>query len=164
MKETIVNRIREYLFSRAEVIVAHIFGSYTAKRFGHESDIDIAVLLRDDIDSKEYGNIKLSIIADLIELLSFNRVDVVILNIAPPFLSHEIIKKGILLFSKDEARRIQYIANATMHYLDTIHLRKVQDSILHEKIRRGEFGYFKGSYKYSIEKVRKGTPDTPAVK
>lgn len=164
MKEAIVNRIKNYLYLREEVVVGYIFGSYSAERARPKSDIDIAVLLRESIDSKDYGNIKLSIINDLIELLSFDRIDVVILNTSPPLLSHEVIKRGLLLFSKDETKRIQYTANATMHYIDTIHLRKVQDRILHEKIRSGNFGYFKGSHKYSIEKVRKGTPDTSAVK
>jgi predicted nucleotidyltransferase len=164
MKEEVINKIKNYLFRRDDVVVSYIFGSYFTKKVSQRSDIDIAVLLRDSITKKDYGNIKLGIINDLIGLLSFDRIDVIILNIASPLLSHEIIKKGILLFSKNEVRRIEYIAKATTHYLDTIYLRKVQDRILHEKIRSGNFGYFKGSHKYSIEKVRKGTPDTSAVK
>lgn len=164
MKEAVINKIKSYLSGRDDVIVCYIFGSYFARKVSQMSDIDIAVLLRDNIERKEYGHIKFSIINDLIGLLSFDRIDVAILNIVSPLLSHEVIKKGFLLFSKDEVRRIEYIAKATTHYLDTIYLRNVQDKILHEKIRSGDFGYFKGSYKYSIEKVRKGTPDTSAVK
>lgn len=164
MKEVIINRIKDYLYGRNEVVICYIFGSYSAEKVIQKSDIDIAVLFRDDIERKDYGHIKLNIINGLIELLSFNMIDIVILNIASPLLSHEVIKKGLLLFSKDEAKRMEYTTNATMHYLDTIYLRKVQDRILHEKIRSGNFGYFKGSHKYSIEKVRKGTPGTSAVK
>ena len=154
MKEEIINRIKNYLYSRDEAIAGYIFGSYSSGKVRPKSDIDIAVLLSDTVDSKDYGHIKLSIINDLIELLSLDRIDVVVLNVASPLLSHEIIKKGRLLFSKDEARRINYTANATIYYLDTIYLRRVQDRILHEKIRSGNFGYFKGSHKYSINKVR----------
>ena len=164
MKEEIINRIKNYLYSRDEAVAGYIFGSYSSGTVRPKSDIDIAVLLSDTVDSKDYGQIKLSIINDLIELLSFDRIDIVVLNVASPLLSHEIIKKGLLLFSKDEAKRINYTANATIHYLDTIYLRRVQDRILHEKIRSGNFGYFKGSHKYSINKVRKGAPDTSTVK
>jgi len=164
MKEEIINRIKNYLYSRDEAIAGYIFGSYSSGKVRPKSDIDIAVLLSDAVDSKDYGQIKLSIINDLIELLSFDRIDLVVLNVAYPLLSHEIIKKGVPLFSKDEAKRINYTANATIHYLDTIYLRRVQDRILHEKIRSDNFGYFKGSHKYSIEKVRKGAPDTSTVK
>jgi len=163
MKDEIINRIKNYLYSKDEAIAGYIFGSYSSGKVRPKSDIDIAVLLSDTVDSKDYGHIKLSIINDLIELLSFDRIDVVVLNVASPLLSHEIIKKGVLLFSKDEAKRINYTANATIYYLDTIYLRRVQDRILHEKIRSGNFGYFKGSHKYSINKVRKGAPDTPTV-
>ncbi len=164
MKEEIIKRIKNYLYSRNEVAVGYIFGSYSAGRVRSKSDIDIAVLFSDTVDSRGYGHIKLSIINDLIELLSFDRIDVVVLNIAPPLLAHEVIKKGTLLFSKDDAKRINYTATATIRYLDTIYLREAQDRILHEKIRSGNFGYFKGSHKYSIEKVRKGAPDTSTVK
>lgn len=164
MNKTIISRIKNYLYARDDVVVGYIFGSYPTEKISKRSDIDIAVLFRDNIDRKDYGNIKLSIINDLIRLLSFDRIDVIILNIASPLLSHEVIKKGLLLFSKDEDKRIEYIVKVTMYYLDTIYLRRVQDRILHEKIRSGNFGYFKGSHKYSIEKVRKGTPDTSSVK
>lgn len=160
----IINRIKNYLYKRDEVITCYIFGSYPTEKINQRSDIDIAVLFRDNIDRKEYSNIKLSIINELIGLLSFDRIDVIILNIASPLLSHNVIKKGLLLFSKDEVKHREYISKATMHYLDTIYLRKVQDRILHEKIRSGNFGYFKGSHKYSIETVRKSTSDTSAVK
>jgi predicted nucleotidyltransferase len=164
MKEGIISRIKDYLYTREEAVAGYIFGSYSSGKVRPKSDVDIAVLLSDTVDSKDYGQIKLSIVNDLIEILSFDRIDVVVLNVASPLLSHEIIKKGVLLFSKDETRRINYTANATIHYLDTIYLRRVQDRILHEKIRSNNFGYFKGSHKYSIEKVRKGAPDTSTVK
>src|SRR4030067_3847120 len=101
MKDTVINNIKNYLYSRDEVVAGYIFGSYCAEKTYSQSDIDIAVLLRGDINSNDYGHIKLSIINGRIEILSFDRVDVVILNNAPPLLSHEVIKKGTLLFSKE---------------------------------------------------------------
>ncbi|MDP2754465.1 MAG: nucleotidyltransferase domain-containing protein [Nitrospirota bacterium] len=159
-----IEELKKYLYLRDEVIAAYIFGSYASNRLSPAADIDIAVLLNSSISSKDYGFLKLKIITDLIELLSFDNVDIVILNTAPPLLSHEVIKKGILLFSKNEKERLEFTVKSTMRYLDTIHLRKVQDRILHERIRSGDFGYFKGSDKYSIEKVRKSATGTSAIK
>lgn len=155
--------VKGYLFSRTEIIAAYLFGSYAAGRSGPLSDIDIAVLLDARLNAERYGTVRLEIINGLIELLSCDKIDVAVLNQASPVLSHGVIKNGLLLFFKNEAERSAYVARATMRYLDTVYLRKVQDRILREKIRRGEFGAFKGSRKYSIEKVRKGLPDTPAV-
>jgi predicted nucleotidyltransferase len=158
-----VAKIREYLLSQDAVVAAYLFGSFAAGGNRRGSDIDIAVLLDDEVDRKDYGGVKLLVTVNLMKALSYDAVDVVILNAASPLLSHEVIKKGTLLFSRDEERRAAYVAKATMRYLDTIHLRKVQDRILHEKIRRGDFGHFKGSRKYSIEAFRKGASDSPAV-
>jgi predicted nucleotidyltransferase len=164
MKKLDVEGLKDYLYSRDDVVVAYIFGSCAFKRQRPLSDVDIAVLLSDNFSTKDYGFIKLDIITALIEILSYDKIDVAILNVASPLLTHEVIKKGLLLFSKDEKKRIEYTAKATIRYLDTIYLRRIQDRILHERIRSGDFGYFKGSHKYSIEKVRKGAPDTRAVK
>ena len=164
MKEVNIDKLKDYLSSRDEVVAAYLFGSYAKEKSHPKSDIDIALLLNPGLTRDGYGIVKLNIIADSMGVLSFNAVDVVILNDASPLLSHEVIKKGRLLFSKDEKVRLEFTVKATKRYLDTIHLRRVQDKILHEKIRRGDFGYFKGSHKYSIETVRKGTPGTPAVK
>jgi predicted nucleotidyltransferase len=164
MKDLDIERLKNYLYLRDEINTAYLFGSCALKRFSPVSDVDVAVLLSTHVDSKNYGFLKLNLITDLIELLSFNNVDVVILNIAPPLLLHEVIKKGILLFSKNEKERLEFTVKSTMRYLDTIHLRKVQDIILHERIRSGDFGYFKGSDKYSIEKVRKSATGTSAIK
>jgi len=165
MKELDTKKLKDYLYSRDNVIAAYIFGSYTSKKkLTPHSDIDIAVLLDDSIKNKDYGSIKLSIITDIIKLLSFNNIDVVILNTASPLLSHEIFRKGKLFFSRDEKKRLEYTVKAATRYLDTIYLRRVQDRILHEKIRSGDFGYFKGSHKYSIEKVRKVAADSSTVR
>jgi len=164
MKSLDVAGLRDYLSLRKEIIAAYLFGSYASGRPRPASDIDIALLLDTAVNRKDYGVLKLNIITDLIGILSSDAIDLVILNATTPLLSHEVIKKGKLLFSKDEKARLEYTVRATVRYLDTIHLRKVQDRVLHEKIRRGDFGYFKGSRKYSIETPGKGAPDTPAVK
>jgi len=163
MKNLDIERLSNYLSLKDEISAAYIFGSYAVNRYSPLSDVDIALLLNSNVNVSEYSQIKLKVITELVELLSLNTIDIVILNTAPPLLSHEVTKKGVVLFSKNEKERLEYIAKSTMRYLDTIHLRKVQDKILHEKIRRGDFGYFKGSNKYSIEKVRKGITNPSAI-
>jgi predicted nucleotidyltransferase len=164
MQRPDIKRLKDSLSCRKEVVAAYLFGSCVSERSTQFSDIDIGLLIDSSVNRGDYGTIKLDVINGLIEEFSFDRFDVVILNAAPPLLSHEILKKGLLLFSGDEKQRIEFAARETARYLDTIHLRKIQDRVLHEKIRRKDFGYFKGSRKYSIEKIRKGASDTPAVK
>ena len=164
MKKFNIENLKGYFEMRDDVIAAYVFGSYASKRFTAESDIDIAALLYESVNSKNYGKIRQDILGGIAALILTDRIDLVILNIAPPLLCHEVIKKGALLYSRDEKKRIEFTVKSTMRYLDTTYLRSVQDKILHDKIRSGNFGYFKGSRKYSIEKIRKSTPDTSAVK
>lgn len=164
MKIAVRDIIRDYLHARNDTVAAFIFGSCASDKETTESDIDIAVLLNEEADCNNYGLEKQTMITSIIELVSFDKIDVAILNNGTPLLCHEVIKNGELLFSKDEKKRIEFTAKATKRYLDTIYLRRVQDRVLHEKIRSGDFGNFKGSNKYSIEKIRKGNSDTSTVK
>ena len=99
MKKPDPGRLADFLNSRREIIAAYVFGSSATGRLTALSDIDIGLLVDNTIDSRDYGNIKLDIMNGLIETFSFDRFDVVVLNAAPPLLTHEIIKKGKLLFS-----------------------------------------------------------------
>jgi predicted nucleotidyltransferase len=164
MKNPDFNKLKTYFNSRGDAVAAYIFGSYASMKTVAESDIDIAVLLDREINTEKSGFIKQEITKDIMELISFDKVDVVILNLAPPLLCHEVIKKGELIYSGDEKKRIEFTANASTRYLDTVYLRRVQDHILHKKIRSGDFGYFKGCNKYSINKIRQSSTDSSAVK
>ncbi|MEN8261914.1 MAG: nucleotidyltransferase domain-containing protein [Nitrospirota bacterium] len=154
MKRLDINKLKDYFNLRDDLIAAYVFGSSAANRSGSGSDLDIAVLLAENVPEKDYGFIKEEIITAVVELLSFNEIDLVVLNTASPLLCHEVLKKGVLCFLGDEEKRIEFTVKATMRYLDTAYLRSVQDRIIHERIKRGSFGYFTGSHKYSIEKVR----------
>ena len=163
MKSPDLTKLINYFKTRGDIVTAYIFGSYASMRIFAESDIDIAVILDENISINKSGVIKRDIIKDIMGLLSFDKVDFVILNFASPLLCHEVIKKGNLIYSGDEHKRTVFTAKATMRYLDTVHLRKVQDTIIHKKIRSGDFGYFKGCHKYSIEKIRQSSPDSSAI-
>ncbi|MBI4653669.1 MAG: nucleotidyltransferase domain-containing protein [Nitrospirae bacterium] len=41
MEQTIIEKIKSYLYSRDEVVTAYIFGSYTTEKVSSMSDIDI---------------------------------------------------------------------------------------------------------------------------
>jgi len=158
-----IGQLKNYFHSRDDIIAAYIFGSYASMRTVAESDIDIAVLLDEEINIEKFGFIKQEITENIMELLSFDKVDIAILNSAPPLLCHEVIKKGNLIYAGDEEERTAFTAKATMRYIDTINLRKVQDRIIHKKIRSGDFGYFKGCNKYSINKIRQSSTDSSTV-
>ncbi len=61
------------------------------------------------------------------------RVDLVVLNGAPPLLAHEAIRSGRLIVCRDDDERVSFQTHATRRYLGTAHLRRVQHAYLRER-------------------------------
>lgn len=99
------------------VDVAYIFGSFLK---GEEfNDIDIALLLSENLDP--YKSLKFSLrVAGELERQIRPRFefDVKILNSTPVEFQFEVIKKGCIIFSRDETRRIDYEFEVISTYLD----------------------------------------------
>jgi len=80
-----------------------LFGSHAVGTAHAESDIDVAVLLHPHrypaAEVRDEERIRLS--ADLIGALHVNRMDVVVLNDAPPGLARHIVTTGTRVFCPD---------------------------------------------------------------
>lgn len=99
------------------MVAAYLFGSQAEGRTGKLSDVDVAVLLR-GIGRKELFAKRLEIGGELGDLLKREDIDVVVLNEAPPLISHRVVKNGQLLFTRDEKARLAYEVRAVLRYLD----------------------------------------------
>lgn len=86
----------------ADVVSAYLFGSRLEGREHLESDVDVAVLLKPELDRRQRFEIKLRLTTELIAALHVNEVDVIVLNDAPPLFARRIVLDG---------RRV-YCANA----------------------------------------------------
>src|SRR5512143_2206236 len=92
-----IGRIVDYFRGRDEVSALYLFGSVAAGKETFESDIDIALLIDDrKRGRKTYDSLGKKYYAASPHL-SMRNVDIVILNIASPFLKHRIIKTGRVL-------------------------------------------------------------------
>ncbi|MBU0653316.1 MAG: nucleotidyltransferase domain-containing protein [Proteobacteria bacterium] len=112
---------------------AYLFGSRARGQAGPLSDTDIAVYLDRRINHGEY---RLKLMEKLAKFLKNDRLDLVVLNQAPPLLRHEIVKYGRIL-KEDALRRIPFEAEVIRECLDTAYLRQVQRVALVENIRKG---------------------------
>ena len=68
-----------------------------------------------------------------LEAAAGRRVDLVVLNDAPPLLAHEAIRANRLIVCRDEDERVRFHTRATKRCLDTAHLRRVQHAYLRER-------------------------------
>lgn len=112
-KMDIIKKCKDILMEYEDIIFAYIFGSYAQNSIRENSDIDIAIYLKKNIDIYTYIEIKMN----LSEVLK-REVDLVILNNAPPLLKYEIYKNNILIFSRDKTLESKYKVKTLFEYND----------------------------------------------
>lgn len=87
--------------SLPEIQAAFLFGSQASGRARADSDIDVAILIdRDSAGHDTRGRLR-RVIAALAAHVAADRLDVVILNDAPPALAFQVLKGGKLAFERD---------------------------------------------------------------
>jgi predicted nucleotidyltransferase len=107
MKGAVVRwqRVARHLGKVDGVVAIYLFGSQARGQADHLSDVDLAVLLREDLSKDEMWRLedRLGVVAT--DLLEAEKVDLFALNLAPLRVQFEIISTGRLLLSVDEMRR-----------------------------------------------------------
>ncbi|MGO1470372.1 MAG: type VII toxin-antitoxin system MntA family adenylyltransferase antitoxin [Tissierella sp.] len=109
----IVKVCSNILIKYENIIFAYIFGSYASDNIKKDSDIDIAIYLKNTIDTDAYINIKMEL-SDSLK----REVDLVILNNTTPLLKYEIYKNHILIFTRDETVESKYKVKTLFEYND----------------------------------------------
>lgn len=97
----LLTRVQRALLPLADVRAALVFGSRATGRARPDSDIDIAVLLAKAPRSEERKNVSWSLLTALGSELRSDRVDLVLLNEAPPKLAFHVLKHGLVAFARD---------------------------------------------------------------
>jgi predicted nucleotidyltransferase len=115
------------------VRLAYAFGSAVHDQAGPLSDLDLGVLLtvRPSWDEEREFRARLTAVEP--------RVDLVLLNDAPPVLRYEIITGGRCLFTRDEREQAEFEITSLSRFLDFQPVRRVQQEYLRARVeeRRG---------------------------
>ena len=123
-----------------EIEALYLFGSTVAGGRTPLSDLDVAVLLPEGVPRERYLELRLRMIAELSDLLDTDRVDLVILNQAPPLLAHRVVTRGRLIWARDDITRARFEARAIQEYLDLKPLYELERRYMAERIKEGRFG------------------------
>ena len=129
--------LKKGLLQEEDIIFAYLFGSYAKGRPHKNSDIDVAVYLKEPVD---FLNRKLELIDLISGITKKNEVDLVILNQAKPFVVYLILKTGKLLFSKDEELRISFEVKNINEYLDLTYYLDRHWEAMKRKVEENRFG------------------------
>lgn len=99
-QQALLDAIQRALASLPHVQAALLFGSYATGRARADSDIDVAILLDETPPASEKKNALMSLVRALGQELRADRLDVVLLNDAPPKLAFHILRHGVVAFEK----------------------------------------------------------------
>jgi predicted nucleotidyltransferase len=122
-----VDALRRILEARADVRVVYLFGSFARGDARARSDLDVGVVFSPVPPPGELDRLTTAL-----EAAAGRRVDLVVLNEAPPLIAHEVIRDGRRLVCADEDERVRFETRAIARYLDTAHLRRIQRDYLRE--------------------------------
>jgi predicted nucleotidyltransferase len=112
-KEKLIERLKEFLRSRDEIVFAYVFGSFLEEEAFHDIDIGIYLSEIPQEQSTQYG-------LALSQTLSSNLrlpVDVRILNFAPASFLYHVIR-GKLIIERDEEVSAKITEQTIQRYLD----------------------------------------------
>jgi predicted nucleotidyltransferase len=138
--EALAERLRAALASRPEILEAYLFGSRARGEERAHSDTDVAVYLdQDRVPPSPYGY-ESELAADLMRALGSNRVDLVVLNRAPPLLYHRVLRDGVRLLARDLRATTVREGRALSRYCDYLPQLAKIDAAAAARIRAGEFG------------------------
>jgi len=130
--------VARLLEPRSEIFEAYLFGSTARGRSQAHSDIDIAVYVDVSRCPDPPFGYQAALTTDLMAGLGTNKVDVVILNDAPPLLYHRVLRDGIRLFSRDLPATTTREGRALSRYFDFVpHLAKIE-AVLARTRHRGD--------------------------
>lgn len=127
------------IFQKLAAAAVYLFGSAARETTGPLSDLDFGLLLGPPHTPASYHERRLEATTALMRLFQAGRVDVVILNTAPPLLRLRVIEGGALILDSDPKKRVTFEARTIQAFCDTQPLRRAYDQALLDAIRRGRF-------------------------
>lgn len=111
-RSKIIESLKEYFENSANVLMAFLFGSLAKNMQCSESDVDIAVYLKDEGKWEKVWN-------DVEDILNKD-IDLVILNNARATIAWSAIKRGIPLSIKDRKLFIEFMLEVSREAEDFI--------------------------------------------
>lgn len=106
------------VFAPYPVDIAYFHGSAALGQSTPLSDIDLAVVVKAEVPANRYLDIELDLALALEKSTHLKNIDLRIINQAPLEVKGKILENGRLLFSRDEAKRVDFETSTRNRYFD----------------------------------------------
>lgn len=120
--QKIILEIGAFLSHRREVLLAFVFGSFLEERLTEESDVDVAILFKDNPDFS-----LLTEIMDGISKITRLQTDIVVLNNASPIIKMQVLKRGQVIKKINDSVYNEFFLRTVKEYDDLKMVRKEQE-------------------------------------
>jgi uncharacterized protein len=111
--------IAAVMASYPEVAASWLFGSEARGEARPDSDVDVALLLRErGKTAADVYRLLGSIAADLEQVAPGRRIDLVLLDQQGPVFQHRVLLEGRLVYDADPDRRVDFESDSYVRYFD----------------------------------------------
>ena len=125
-----LGRLKDFFKNEGRILLVFVFGSFAVGRITSHSDIDLALLFERPPDVDETNRLR-----DELTGLLHREADVVVLNSASPILRMQVLKTGVLVFSKARQHFHQFFVDTVNQYDDLKQIRKsCEENILRRRV------------------------------
>ncbi len=133
---TPIELIERRLEAIDEILFAYLFGSRAGGRPRPDSDWDVAVFLRDGMTKRQRFDVRVRLAAELEEL---GKVDVVVLNDAPPLLAHRVLT-GRRVLVRDKIALVRFFIKTMTLAEDRRYWGEIHLQARRQRLAEGRFG------------------------
>jgi uncharacterized protein len=139
--EALLDLLSSTLKTCPDVRFAYLFGSVAKGRAHDRSDLDVAVWLESNGDRSSSDLVDRGLeIEVLLERAVSRPVQVVVLNVAPMALQHNVLRHGMLIRGGDATARRRFYLEHAWRYFDLAPARALFARRRLERIAGGTFG------------------------
>ena len=122
-----IRKIQQFFTKYAEIAAAYVFGSSATGKDRERSDIDLAIMVKPEIEAMERVEMETAL-----STLLHKDVDLVIFHHGSALLQHQILKYGRIVYEADPKERIRQEVFARRAYFDSAFLyRKIKPEAVH---------------------------------
>lgn len=117
VSDIVVEKISRYFAQKEDVVAVYLFGSTVKNKERTESDLDLAVLFKEETEPYERFEAKLQIANELEEDVK-TKIDIVDLRSADLFFIHQVMKNKKILFERDTYGRVSFEVEYRKRFFD----------------------------------------------